>query len=61
MAANIKHETIKEEISYQSEDDDDDSDDSDDSESGAEKFKSARQSVGGISLEDVTSAHKNGE
>ena len=59
MAANIKHETIKEEVSYQSEDDD--SDDSDDSESGAEKFKSARQSVGGISLEDVTSAHKNGE
>ena len=40
MAANIKHETIKEEISYQSEDDD--SDDSDDSESGGEKFKSAR-------------------
>ena len=45
MAANIKHETIKEEISYQSEDDD--SDDSDDSESGGEKFKSARQSVVG--------------
>ena len=44
MAANIKHETIKEEISYQSEDDD--SDDSDDSESGGDKFKSARQSVG---------------
>ena len=41
MAANIKHETIKEEISYQSEDDED-SDDSDDSESGGDKFKSAR-------------------
>ena len=40
MAANIKHETIKEEVSYQSEDDD--SEDSDDSESGGEKFKSAR-------------------
>lgn len=64
MAANIKNQTIAEEISYQSEDDDSDDSDSDsNSDSGGEKFKSAKQSPCTQSpVHDVTSsANKNNE
>ena len=63
MAANIKNQTIAEEISYQSEDDDSDDSDSSNSESGGDKFKSAVQSPGTQSpVHDVTSsANKNNE